>query len=134
MFIGIAIGIAAAAYRAYKQGRKTVATIVLGAAAAAYATFQGTSDELLTLYSIDESGSPDLFGETERASPSVGIYLAGVGGLMAVAGGFQMRGGPARTEGAEGPERTKTCPDCAETVLAAARVCKHCGSRFEPGR
>jgi len=25
---------------------------------------------------------------------------------------------------------TKTCPDCAETVLAAARVCKHCGYRF----
>ena len=29
-------------------------------------------------------------------------------------------------------EATKTCPDCAETVLAAARVCKHCGFRFEP--
>ena len=27
---------------------------------------------------------------------------------------------------------TKTCPDCAETVLAAARVCKHCGYRFDP--
>ena len=26
----------------------------------------------------------------------------------------------------------KTCPDCAETVLAAARVCKHCGYRFDP--
>ncbi len=26
---------------------------------------------------------------------------------------------------------TKTCPDCAETVLAAARVCKHCGYRFQ---
>jgi hypothetical protein len=26
---------------------------------------------------------------------------------------------------------SKTCPDCAETVLAAARVCKHCGFRFE---
>lgn len=30
---------------------------------------------------------------------------------------------------------TKGCPDCAETVLAAARVCKHCRYRFdaEPG-
>lgn len=34
---------------------------------------------------------------------------------------------PAREE-----PTTKTCPDCAETVLAAARVCKHCGYRFEP--
>ncbi len=27
---------------------------------------------------------------------------------------------------------TKVCPDCAETVLASARVCKHCHFRFEP--
>jgi hypothetical protein len=26
----------------------------------------------------------------------------------------------------------KVCPDCAESVLAEARVCKHCGFRFEP--
>jgi hypothetical protein len=33
----------------------------------------------------------------------------------------------------ESTERaTKTCPDCAETVLTAARVCKHCGYRFDP--
>jgi hypothetical protein len=27
---------------------------------------------------------------------------------------------------------TKVCPDCAETVIASARVCKHCQFRFEP--
>lgn len=26
----------------------------------------------------------------------------------------------------------KKCPDCAETVLADAKVCKHCGYRFAP--
>ena len=26
----------------------------------------------------------------------------------------------------------KKCPDCAETVLADARVCRHCGYRFAP--
>ena len=26
---------------------------------------------------------------------------------------------------------TKRCPDCAEEVLAAARVCKHCRYRFD---
>ena len=25
----------------------------------------------------------------------------------------------------------KTCPRCAETVKAAAKVCKHCGHEFE---
>ena len=32
------------------------------------------------------------------------------------------------------PAATKRCPDCAEEILAAARVCKHCRCRFdEPG-
>ena len=26
--------------------------------------------------------------------------------------------------------QTKKCPDCAETILADAKVCKHCGYRF----
>lgn len=26
----------------------------------------------------------------------------------------------------------KDCPDCAETIFAAAKVCKHCGFRFAP--
>jgi len=30
-------------------------------------------------------------------------------------------------------ERTKQCPDCAETVKAAARVCRFCGYRFDAG-
>jgi hypothetical protein len=42
---------------------------------------------------------------------------------------------PARSPTA-GPVPTdtgqKTCPDCAETVLSAARVCRYCGYRFEP--
>jgi hypothetical protein len=31
---------------------------------------------------------------------------------------------------------TKACPECAETVLAAARICRHCRYRFdgEPAR
>jgi hypothetical protein len=44
---------------------------------------------------------------------------------------------PARVEpsAAERPaevERFKKCPDCAERVLAEARVCRFCGYRFEP--
>jgi predicted RNA-binding Zn-ribbon protein involved in translation (DUF1610 family) len=29
-------------------------------------------------------------------------------------------------------EAHKECPDCGEQVLAKARVCKHCGFRWEP--
>jgi hypothetical protein len=36
----------------------------------------------------------------------------------------------AAAEAASQGEPTKKCPDCAETVLAEARVCKHCGYRF----
>jgi hypothetical protein len=28
--------------------------------------------------------------------------------------------------------RHKVCPDCAETVKAEAKVCRHCGHKFEP--
>lgn len=36
------------------------------------------------------------------------------------------------TKRALGPDDPgKQCPDCAETVLVAAQVCKHCGHRFE---
>jgi hypothetical protein len=30
-------------------------------------------------------------------------------------------------------EETKPCPDCAEQVLSAARVCRYCGYRFDRG-
>lgn len=28
---------------------------------------------------------------------------------------------------------TKACPDCAEQVQTAAKVCRHCGHRFGTG-
>jgi Uncharacterised protein family UPF0547 len=31
----------------------------------------------------------------------------------------------------EADRPTRQCPDCAETILTEARVCKHCGYRFD---
>ena len=31
-------------------------------------------------------------------------------------------------------DETKVCPDCAETVLAGASVCRFCGHRFPTTR
>ena len=48
-FIGLAAGIAGATYSAYRRGSKTVAVIVLGALAIAFAIYQGTDEAMLTL-------------------------------------------------------------------------------------
>jgi hypothetical protein len=60
--------------------------------------------------------------------------LAGAGAALAFLGSVAMWKSP-RIEQTTGEPRldeqpTKKCPDCAETVLEEARVCKHCGYRF----
>jgi hypothetical protein len=38
--------------------------------------------------------------------------------------------GPQRARGAA-PARTRDCPDCGATILAAARICRHCRTRLD---
>ncbi len=38
---------------------------------------------------------------------------------------------PTPDEDKPAPDEDKVCPDCAETVKAAANVCRYCGYRFD---
>jgi hypothetical protein len=130
VFIGLAVGIVAAVYAAFQRERRTWAVLTLGLIAVAIAVYDGTGDRLEL-----RSASGGAFGlpssATEKASPGVGIYAVGAGGLIAAIGGAWLAGlGAASAGSALKTRRTKNCPDCAETVLAEARVCKHCGHRF----
>jgi hypothetical protein len=89
------------------------------------AIYEGTGDRT-------ELRGVSFLGQTieATATPAVGIYAAGAAGVLAMFAGLVLAGHV--FESYQGPDRqTKTCPDCAETVLAAARICKHCGHQFE---
>jgi Uncharacterised protein family UPF0547 len=143
-FVGVATGIAVTAYGAYRVKRKTWAVIVLGVIAIGFAIYFGTDKDRRTLVSANRNTDNLSLNEAlktlsqeEVADPAIAVYVAGVGGLLAVAGGWHIRRSrplalkPAGDAIAAPSGPTQTCPDCAETVLAAARVCKHCGYRFD---
>lgn len=131
----LAVIAAATGYRAFKSKRLTWGPIICGLWALGMAIYMGKSDSLLQVCAT--SGG---FGACEKAGAGLGIYAAGLGGALAAVGGFFLRSAKPISEGVaasseapsdEGMKATKTCPECAETVLAAAKVCKHCSYRFE---
>lgn len=67
------------------------------------------------------------------ASIGSGIWTLYVGAVLAIVAGFILRGSkstPARQASEVDDKDTKTCPQCAERVKAAARVCRFCGHQF----
>lgn len=127
IIIGCAIGIIGGIYRVYSSRRDTWSVFILGAIILGVAIYSATGDRT-TLHGTS------LLGETleTKASPAVGIYAAGAAGVIAMFAGLVLAGHVFESY-QSGGRRTKTCPDCAETVLAAARVCKHCGYEFNEG-
>jgi ribosomal protein L37AE/L43A len=125
-----ALGAVLAGYRSYHSGRRGFATIVWGLLGLALAIKVGNDKALRTLYPIGSNGEADASQPGTVASVGIAIYVAGAAGLVTAFGGLQMRKSPLAIE--ERDEATMRCPECAETVLAAAHVCKHCGHRFAP--
>jgi hypothetical protein len=123
---GCAVGIAGAVYRVYNERKTTWAVFILGAVILAAAIYAGTGSRT-ELHSVVSLGGRSL---TVNGSPGVGLYAAGAAGVLALFAGWVLAGQGASSFEAEG-QKTKVCPDCAETVLDAARVCKHCGHEFD---
>jgi hypothetical protein len=134
-FVVLALSTVGDVFRAYRARVRTWGPVIAGAIAVGAAVYLGTSNSELKLCSTD---TPALGGsQCEIGHPGIGLYVAGVGGLLMLLGGWQIRiakpsPGGSSVAAANEDRPTKTCPECAETVLEAARVCKHCGFRFAP--
>jgi hypothetical protein len=128
-----AAAIVLAVLRAYTTGKRseTTSVLVLGVIAAALVVYFAQDTSLRTLYPIGAGGEPETSATGTVVPLGIAIYVAGAGVLLALIGGWTMRQTAAVAPAVE-PEPTTRCPECAETILAAARVCKHCGHRLEP--
>lgn len=127
-----AVVLALVAYSAWTNGRRSGAILIVSACLIGWAFYQGSGSRI-ALYRINPDGSQ---GAQVNSSAGIGIYAVGVGGFLGLVGGWVIRrSSPLVSDvapaAATNTDPTKRCPDCAETVLAAARVCKHCGHRFE---
>lgn len=125
--IGVCLAILGSAYRVYQSRTKSWTVCVGGVALIAAAIYAGTGKR------AELEGTLLLTGQavTAKASPAIGIYAVGAAGAIALFAGYAIatnRG----TLAPAGGRSTKTCPDCAESVLSAARICKHCGHEFDP--
>jgi len=116
--------------------RRPIGVIGLSVVAGALVVYFGSDKSLRTLYPIGTNGEPQESASGTVVPLGIAIYVAGAGALLAFIGGWVML----RTRQVAAPtpalppseqEATQRCPDCAETILAQAHVCKHCGYRFE---
>lgn len=117
-FFGFAAFAALAAYRSYRKGRRGWAPIIWGLLGLASAVYMGTNKSLRTLYPLGVSQ-----GSGTLVPVGIAAYVAGAASLLVMVGGRLMRQSSPVAE-------TQRCPECAETILAAARVCKHCGAHL----
>ncbi len=136
----LAVAIAAAGFRAsQRKDEARIAAIILCVLAAIRVIAWATDRDLRTLYPVGPGGVLDTSRPGTVVELGIAVYVAGFGlGLAAIGSLMFFAKGEGRdrddplisaSQEKEKPA-TKKCPDCAETILAAAKVCKHCGYRF----
>lgn len=108
--------------------------VVLCVIAAALVIMDANDKDLRTLYPVPLNGTVDTSQPGTVASLAIAIYVAGAGVAAALIGSLTLlqSAKPTSDPIAAAKSGTKKCPDCAETILADAKVCKHCGYRFAP--
>jgi hypothetical protein len=135
--IALAIGIAATGFQAnQRRGNWLAYPIVLCVLAGFRVVDLAMDKDSRTLYPVKLDGTVDTSKPGTVAPLGIALYVAGAAVAIALIGSVMLR--QAEKSGASqavnGPTAvqapTKKCPDCAETILADAKVCKHCGYRF----
>lgn len=138
VLIALAVGIAASGYRASRgKPKEGWMAIVLCVIAAALVLLDANDKDMRTLYPVPLDGTVNTSQPGTVASLGIAIYVAGAGVAAALGGSLILlqsakQRAPDTLVTASGTSATKKCPDCAETILVDAKVCKHCGYRFAP--
>lgn len=96
LVVGLALAAAGISYRILVGEGSAIWLMIVGGAALVLAVLFGNSDSLLTLTSTaqEEFGlleELESIAEPEKASPGIGIYAVGLGGLLVLIGGYLLR-------------------------------------------
>jgi len=125
LFLVAAVAAAAAGFRSYLADAQWWLPLAGAAFGVITLALWATSAKNRTLYPVGLDGEADTSQGGVVADLGIAIWVAGLGVALVAVGAVLNR----ELDSASS-RSTKKCPDCAETVLADARICKHCSYRF----
>lgn len=134
--IALGAGVALDGFRCYQTGKRSWGVCAMGAIGLLIVIGLAESKGLRTLYPIGTDGQPDQSAPGTVVPLGIAVYVSGAGAALAAVGGWVLHQRATIRDTDDhstlaSDQATKCCPDCAEAILADARVCKHCGYRFD---